>query len=240
MINAVEEGRAEHEPGGHVLAGHRQQARLDLLGVQGGVVIDPIGIGLQHRAIIGWQGGVVLRRHGLVHFQQPHQIVRHRPLGALDARQLAARGQRRVLDGREIVLAMCEAQSEGHVRIGGAADVRHAVVVALDAGMIARRLSDQGRARRRRRLAQPILSDYRRQADKHQCRQRSRADLQISHEAYSPDVIARACDFCCGPCGPPYQSEQAYSSNDLISSNIASRACGFSNSMMILPAPFTF
>ena len=41
-------------------------------------------------------------------------------------------------------------------------------MVALDAGMIVRRLSDQGRAVRCRRLAQPILNDHRRQADQHQ------------------------------------------------------------------------
>ncbi len=186
MIEAIEEGRTEHEPRGHVLAGHRQQSTLDLVRVQGGVKIDPIGIGLHDRASIGRQGGLVLRPRGLAHFQQPHQIVRHRPLSALDACQLAARDQRRLLDGGEIVFGMREGQTEGHVRIGRAADVRHAIMVALDAGMIARRLSDQARAGRRRRLAQTILGDHCYETDKHQCRERSRADLQIPHEAFSP------------------------------------------------------
>jgi hypothetical protein len=68
-------------------------------------------------------------------------------------------------------------------------------MVALDARMIARCLSDQGRAGRRGGLAQPIVSDHCHQADKHQYHQRSqrrRADLQIPHEAFSPYIIGEA------------------------------------------------
>ncbi len=117
LIEAIEERCAEHEPGRHILAGHRQQPTLDLLRVQGRVVIDAIGIGLQHRAGIGRKGRVVVGGHGVAHFQQPHQIVRHRRLRALDACQLAARDQRRILDGGEIVLGMRKTQPERDVRI---------------------------------------------------------------------------------------------------------------------------
>ena len=119
IVEAVEEGRAEYKAGRHVLTGDRQDARPGLVRMQGRIIVEPVGIGLQHRAQVGRQVRGVPGRHRLAHPKQPHQIVGDRALGPLHAGQLAASGQHRLLQGGEIVLRMGEAKAERHVRVGG-------------------------------------------------------------------------------------------------------------------------
>jgi hypothetical protein len=56
----------------------------------------------------------------------------------------AARGQRHVLQGREIVLALGVGQAEGRVGVGASQHVRHAPFVTADADVIELGLGQDG------------------------------------------------------------------------------------------------
>ena len=52
-LETEEERREEHESGCDVIGPERLEARHDLLGMQGGIEVDPVGVALQHRPQLG-------------------------------------------------------------------------------------------------------------------------------------------------------------------------------------------
>ncbi len=144
-VEAVEEGCLEDEASGDVLAGQRQQARLNLFGVQHGKIIHPIRIGLEHGAKITRQRRV-FRIDRFPDAHQMHDVVAGRGSDAVCGGELAARCQSSKLDGLEVVFGVGKAYSKRHVGVGFAKDVRNAVAVARDAHII------EARARNHLRL----------------------------------------------------------------------------------------
>ncbi len=104
--------------------------------MQHSVVIDTIGIGLQHGAHVGRQIGFVARIDRIPHAEEIHQIVGGRRTAALGACERAPHRQHHVLHGAEIVLCVRVCEAVSHVHIARATDVWHTEFIALDACVV--------------------------------------------------------------------------------------------------------
>jgi hypothetical protein len=146
-VQPVEERLLEDEAGLDVVSGQRQQARLDLLRMLGGVDADPVGIGLHDLAQVGGQLAVV-GVGGRPDVEQSGDVVGRRggwrpycgPARRGWPAQRPAGCRNRPRSGRS--------QAESGVGVGLAQHVRHAPVVAAYADVIGLGLGQQGVAGR--------------------------------------------------------------------------------------------
>ena len=153
MVEPIEEGQLEDEPGHHILAGERQQAPRHLGRMERRVIVHAVGISFQHQPQIGREVAFILGADRFPDPKEADQIVGDGGFGSLGRGELPADRKRHLLNGGEIVFGMREGHAECDIRVPGADDMRHAEVVALNPHPILRSLGDQAGRIGRRRLA---------------------------------------------------------------------------------------
>src|SRR6185437_717781 len=167
----------------------------DFLRVQRRIVVHAVGIGVEYVLHTERQFAVVFPVDGVPHAHQPDEIIRYGCFAAFYRRELAARGERRFLDGGEIVFAMGEGQTERDIGIPLAKDMRHAEIIALDADVILRGFGDENAIIRFARLGEPIERDQPAERQKRQADQKRQSDFEIPHdfpELATPARLERA------------------------------------------------
>src|SRR6185437_2080177 len=194
-VEAVEERSLEHETRSDIAPGYRQKPARDFLRVQRRIVVHAVSIGVEYVLHTERQFAVVFPVDGVPHAHQPDEIIRYGCFAAFYRRELAARGERRFLDGGEIVFAMGEGQTERDIGIPLAKDMRHAEIIALDADVILRGFGDENAIIRFARLGEPIERDQPAERQKRQADQKRQSDFEIPHdfpELATPARLERA------------------------------------------------
>ena len=143
FVETVKKWRLEHEAGGDVLAGQRQETGHHPVRVEDRVVIDAVRIGLDHAPYFGAEVVFVARVDRCPHPHQVNEIVADRRLLALHGCELAACGNGDFLDCCVVVFGMGEADPERGIRVSRPENMWYTPFVAADEHVVIRRALDQ-------------------------------------------------------------------------------------------------
>jgi len=136
VVQPEEEGRAQHEAGGNILAIDREQpGQLHLFRMVRGIGVETRRIAVQHGADIRRQT-LIFAAHGTAYVEQGGDIVDRRAVRAVERRHPAPRHRGHFLQRRKIILGMGIGHAIGDIGIGLAENMRDSEFVADDAGLI--------------------------------------------------------------------------------------------------------